>query len=144
MVFSESVISLSKSGSQHKHNFVTFFLSLRCSDPTVTCYRFLDLSGPLYVGGMPEGNRAKQFRIKSQSFNGCMKDFFVDNELMDFGRYMTNSGTEPGCQHLQEACNSRPCVNSKRCTNIWNGYQCDCNDGYAGKNCSDGKLFRCG
>lgn len=119
-------------------SFKTDRIFYRCVDPTVSCYRFLDLSGPLYIGGLPLGIRAQQFRVKGVSFVGCMKQLYIDNELTDFGKYVLNRGTEPGCKHLQDVCHNRPCLHAKRCVNVWNGFQCDCSDGYGGKNCSDG------
>ena len=34
---------------------------------------------------------------------------------------------------------NHPCQNGSTCLNVDGGYECDCADGYAGQNCSDGE-----
>ncbi|GFW16203.1 protocadherin-like wing polarity protein stan [Trichonephila clavipes] len=60
-------------------------LEKRCSDFIQTCYRFLDLTGPLQIGGLPA--LQSDFQVQNQHFVGCIQDLYVDNQLVDLNRY---------------------------------------------------------
>ena len=38
-----------------------------------------------------------------------MKDFLIDEELLDFNASVANNGTEIGCPNKQESCRNAPC-----------------------------------
>lgn len=56
----------------------------RCSDFIQTCYRYLDLTGPLQIGGLPA--LQSDFQVQNKYFTGCIMDFYVDNQLVDLNR----------------------------------------------------------
>lgn len=65
-----------------------------CANPGALCNRFLDLTGPLYLGGIPEGQR--ETRIKSKHFNGCIQNLEIDSKFVDLSDYFEEHGTEKG------------------------------------------------
>ena len=71
------------------------------------CYKLLDLTGPLQIGGLP--TLPTDFQIQNKDFEGCMKDFHIDRELLDFNTSVANNGTEIGCPNKQESCRNAPC-----------------------------------
>lgn len=56
--------------------------------------RSLDLTGPLFLGGVPNG--ADNFPFSSREFIGCLKDFHIDNKQLDLAGFIANNGTIPG------------------------------------------------
>jgi len=59
-------------------------LENRCDSLTEACQRFLDLTGPLYIGGLPAPSSS--FQIETHNFLGCIKDVYVDNKFVDFNK----------------------------------------------------------
>ena len=39
----------------------------------------------------------------------------------------------------KDECNPNPCANSGTCTDYYDGYSCDCVDGYEGDQCQTGE-----
>uniref|UniRef100_A0A914UTL0 Uncharacterized protein n=1 Tax=Plectus sambesii TaxID=2011161 RepID=A0A914UTL0_9BILA len=110
-------------------------LPSRCADSSVSCYRFLDLTGPFYVGGVPD-----RMKSKVASFDGCVSDLTVDGVRADFSSSETvdRENVQPGCDRLGDQCAKwRPCGRSDACSEGWNGYKCECDRFHAGRNCSD-------
>lgn len=56
-------------------------LESRCASPTEPCYRFLDLTGPLQVGGLPA--LPATFQPKNHYFEGCISDLKIDYRFID-------------------------------------------------------------
>lgn len=56
-----------------------------------------------------------------------------------FGRYVADNGTVVGCFEKQSYCASQPCQNGGTCSNSWKTYECECADGWSGKDCSQSK-----
>ena len=84
------------------------FHPFRCGKPKKKpCYKLLDLTGPLQIGGLP--TLPTDFQIQNKDFDGCMKDFLIDEELLDFNASVANNGTEIGCPNKQESCRNAPC-----------------------------------
>lgn len=86
-----------------------------------------------FVGGLDGGGG-------SDSFIGCMRDLFVDSQLMvpeDWLSTLAVNVTQ-GCNH-QDRCLSGPCENQGECVNLWQGYTCKCRRPYVGPNCAEGK-----
>ena len=52
-----------------------------CEQQTEFCQRFLDLTGPLQVGGLP--SLPTKFQVNSQHFSGCIQDVYIDHKLLD-------------------------------------------------------------
>lgn len=70
----------------------------RLSDlPYALCvfsHRSLDLTGPLFLGGVP--NVPDNFPFGSREFIGCIKEFHIDNKPLDLAGFIANNGTVAG------------------------------------------------
>ncbi|TMW42451.1 hypothetical protein DOY81_012476, partial [Sarcophaga bullata] len=106
-------------------NQTSLKLDKRCSLLTETCHRFLDLTGPLQVGGLPR--IPAHFPIENQDFVGCISDLKIDE----------HNGTISGCPQKNPLCSSEPCFNGGACREGWNIYSCECPGGFAGNQCQD-------
>lgn len=62
-------------------------------------HRSLDLTGPLFLGGVP--NLPENFPFGTREFIGCMKDLHIDNRPVDMAGFIANNGTLPGACVLQ-------------------------------------------
>ena len=60
----------------------------------VLCLRSLDLTGPLFLGGVP--NVPDNFPFGTREFIGCMKELHIDNKALDLAGFIANNGTLPG------------------------------------------------
>ncbi|XP_040904012.1 cadherin EGF LAG seven-pass G-type receptor 3 [Toxotes jaculatrix] len=94
----------------------------------------LDLTGPLFLGGVP--NVPDNFPFGSREFIGCMKELHIDNKPLDLAGFIANNGTIPGCSAKLPFCKSNPCQNGGTCRVSWETFSCDCPLGYGGKDCS--------
>ncbi|XP_017266742.1 cadherin EGF LAG seven-pass G-type receptor 3 isoform X2 [Kryptolebias marmoratus] len=94
----------------------------------------LDLTGPLFLGGVP--NVPDNFPFGTREFIGCMKDLHVDSRAIDLAGFIANNGTLPGCSAKLPFCKSNPCQNGGTCKVSWETFSCDCPMGYGGKDCS--------
>uniref|UniRef100_A0A3Q2EIF3 Cadherin, EGF LAG seven-pass G-type receptor 3 n=1 Tax=Cyprinodon variegatus TaxID=28743 RepID=A0A3Q2EIF3_CYPVA len=94
----------------------------------------LDLTGPLFLGGVP--NVPDNFPFGSREFIGCMKDLHIDNKALDLAGFIANNGTLSGCSAKHPFCKSNPCQNGGTCRVSWETFSCDCPLGYGGKDCS--------
>lgn len=72
----------------------TLHLDPYCSSAGTLCNRFLDLSGPFYIGGLPADY--SDMRIGSHHFEGCIRNFEVDGKLTDMNDHIHQHGTSPG------------------------------------------------
>lgn len=109
-------------------------LSERCQDKMQSCYRFLDLTGPLQIGGLPP--LPTEFQTTATTFTGCIGPISIDNQLIDLNSFVANNGTRPGCLEKRGFCHSFPCKNRGKCFEGWSTYTCQCADGYTGQDCS--------
>ncbi|XP_019944637.2 cadherin EGF LAG seven-pass G-type receptor 3 isoform X2 [Paralichthys olivaceus] len=94
----------------------------------------LDLTGPLFLGGVP--NVPDNFPFATREFIGCMKELHIDNKPLDLAGFIANNGTVPGCSAKLPFCKSNPCQNGGICRVSWETFSCDCPLGYGGKDCS--------
>ncbi|CAJ1055482.1 cadherin EGF LAG seven-pass G-type receptor 3 [Xyrichtys novacula] len=94
----------------------------------------LDLTGPLFLGGVP--NVPDNFPFGPREFIGCMKELHIDNKPLDLAGFIANNGTIPGCSAKLPFCKSNPCQNGGTCRVSWETFSCDCPLGYGGKDCS--------
>lgn len=62
----------------------------RCEILTESCHRFLDLTGPLQIGGLPMLPDSTSFQVKSKDFIGCIADVYIDYKLLDLNRLVKN------------------------------------------------------
>ena len=57
------------------------FLFSRCAILTESCHRFLDVTGPLQVGGLPQ--LPTTYQVQHQYFLGCISDLYIDHSFID-------------------------------------------------------------
>lgn len=112
-------------------NETTFVLDRRCSSLTETCHRYLDLTGPLQIGGLPK--IPAHFQIRNHDFTGCISDIFIDNKFVDLNSYVADNGTISGCPQKFPSCASEPCFNGGTCHEGWGTHTCECPEGYTGE-----------
>ncbi|XP_072387451.1 protocadherin-like wing polarity protein stan isoform X2 [Diabrotica undecimpunctata] len=110
-------------------------LEARCASLTETCHRFLDLTGPLQLGGVP--SQFSAFQIKNFHFDGCISDLEIDYKFVDLNTFMTDNGTTAGCPEKRSFCSSRPCKNGGNCVDGWSMYKCECPQGFGSRDCSE-------
>ncbi|CAH1394993.1 unnamed protein product [Nezara viridula] len=115
---------------------VTEELESRCALVTESCHRFVDLTGPLQLGGLPPGMSPPH--LSYTSFVGCLADIYIDHKLLDLNKFVGNNGTKVGCLERESYCSSSPCQNGGTCRESWGGFLCDCQDGWSGSDCSQG------
>ena len=115
-------------------NSTTLELEPRCADKMQTCYRFLDLTGPLQIGGLPP--LPTRFQTFNSDFVGCISDFYIDHQMIDLNSYVANNGSVAGCATKRNFCQSQPCRNGGNCMDRWGSYLCQCPNSYSGQDCS--------
>lgn len=103
-------------------NFNHLKLESICSNKLVNCNRFLDLNGPLQLGGLPQFESKNDVLIKQ--FEGCISEFNINYKLLDMNSYVFNNGTKIGCESKKKFCLFNACKNDGKCREIWNGYVC--------------------
>lgn len=116
-------------------NKTTLVLESRCEDRMQTCYRFLDLTGPFQIGGLPP--LPTNFQISNNQFIGCISDLHIDHQLVDLNSYVANNGTIAGCSQKRDFCHSQPCLNGGTCEEAWGSFTCNCIEGFGGQDCSE-------
>ncbi|XP_041458442.1 cadherin EGF LAG seven-pass G-type receptor 2-like isoform X3 [Lytechinus variegatus] len=97
--------------------------------------RFLDLNGPFIIGGLPE--LPSEFPVENTDFKGCLRDIYINNELLDLATNVEDYNTQPGCPHMANFCESDPCHTGGTCENGWDRYHCHCSEGSGGVNCQE-------
>lgn len=116
-------------------NQTTLVLERRCSVLTETCNRFLDLTGPLQIGGLPK--IPAHFPIQTNDYVGCISDLHIDQKYVDLNSFVADNGTSTGCVQKALSCLSGPCFNGGTCHEGWNTYTCECPEGFSGHSCQE-------
>jgi hypothetical protein len=108
-----SFLKIPVCGSMHQlvnWDFTSAYVfPLRCANPLQFCHRFLDLTGPLQVGGLP--SLPTDFQVQSTHFVGCIRDVYIDESMLDLDAYMFNHRTETGCGNKRSFCKNALCKN---------------------------------
>lgn len=116
-------------------SFAEHILESRCASLTETCHRFLDLTGPLQLGGLPL--LSAKFQIENFHYEGCIQDFEVDYKFMDLNAFVADNGTTVGCPEKKSFCSVTPCKNGGTCLEGWTVFKCLCPEGYGGRDCGE-------
>ncbi|XP_064085068.1 protocadherin-like wing polarity protein stan isoform X1 [Macrobrachium nipponense] len=123
-----------KIGDYYCANTVAAILDARCAILTESCHRFLDVTGPLQVGGLP--SLPTTYQVQQHHFHGCISDLYIDHKFIDLNSHVADNGTYPGCPEKNSFCRSHPCKNGGTCRETFGTYICDCPVGYGEKNCA--------
>ncbi|XP_012709063.2 protein crumbs homolog 1 isoform X1 [Fundulus heteroclitus] len=91
-----------------------------------------------FIGGTLDHPSGSSRLPASPAFIGCMRDVFVDWQLVVPGEWLSDSAVNvaPGCSH-RDRCRGEPCQNGGRCVNLWQSYQCQCARPYEGHDCEE-------
>ncbi|ETN76935.1 cadherin domain protein [Necator americanus] len=92
-------------------------LPAKCVDLSVPCYRFLDVYNGIFLGGRPT-----QSGKIDQGYSGCIANFTLNEELIDFSslKDMDVRGTvHEGCKHRKDFCEGGSCAANAKCANRW-------------------------
>ncbi|XP_046659132.1 protein slit isoform X2 [Homalodisca vitripennis] len=131
---------------------------------------FLRLTSPLFIGGIPPEpgqNAFSQWHLRNlTSFNGCMRELWVNHKQVDFTNAARQQKVTPGCSLLQdeeqmveeeggraddeeeEEEDDDPCLNNQcrrgsKCVAKRPGeYVCKCQPGWSGKYCEQAPTCR--
>lgn len=92
-----------------------------------------------FIGGVRQHSNGPSVDSLLPAFIGCMRDVFVDWQLIVPEEWLSNSAVNvsPGCSH-RDRCLDVPCQNRGRCVNLWQSYQCRCPRPYEGQDCEEG------
>ncbi|KAM9311041.1 cadherin EGF LAG seven-pass G-type receptor 1 [Gastrophryne carolinensis] len=89
----------------------------------------------IYVGGVSESRDHI-----TQGFNGCMKGVRMGETSTNVATLNMNKAklvnVESGCE-VDNPCDSNPCPYHSDCSDEWNGFSCNCEPGFFGKDCVD-------
>ncbi|KAM4659927.1 protein crumbs homolog 1 [Amazona ochrocephala] len=96
-----------------------------------------------FLGGLPVGNISSNsllniYNIHSApSFVGCLQDIEIDLNVVTPENVSPESSlnVRTGCTK-KDWCETHPCQNRGRCTNLWLSYHCDCYRPYTGPSCT--------
>uniref|UniRef100_A0A8D0FP68 Crumbs cell polarity complex component 1 n=1 Tax=Strix occidentalis caurina TaxID=311401 RepID=A0A8D0FP68_STROC len=96
-----------------------------------------------FLGGLPVGNINSNsllnvYNIHSApSFVGCLRDIEIDLNVITPENVSPESSlnVRTGCTK-EDWCETHPCQNRGRCTNLWLSYHCDCYRPYTGPSCT--------
>lgn len=79
----------------------------RCADVTNICHRFLDLTGPLQLGGLP--TLSADFQVHNKQFVGCLRNIHIDDKFLDLNDFVWNAQTVAGCHPKRQFCVESVC-----------------------------------
>ena len=79
----------------------------RCADVTNICHRFLDLTGPLQLGGLP--TLSADFQVHNKQFVGCLRNIHIDDKFLDLNDFVWNAQTVAGCHPKRQFCVKSVC-----------------------------------
>lgn len=67
----------------------------------------------------------------STSFQGCIRNLYINSELQDFKIIPLQAGILPGC----EPCHQKMCVHGTCHVTSHSGFTCECDGGWSGPVC---------
>lgn len=100
-----------------------------------------------FLGGLPVGATSNSVSVlniynvpSTPSFIGCLQDIKFDWNHITLENISSNLSlnVKAGCMR-KDWCEIQPCQNRGRCTNLWQGYRCECDRPYTGSNCLRGE-----
>lgn len=118
-------------------NGVRLFALLLSPCLVICCFlRYLNLGLPMYIGGVyPTGQHNLPSAV---GFEGCIRNVYVDEQLLDMADFLLENGTEDGCPYTT-SCQSGPCRSGGTCQETYNMFKCLCPPGHVNTHCDKGK-----
>lgn len=105
---------------------------------THACWSYSPLSSLnacFFPSGMPENAQSLSFNqwppLNGSSFQGCIRNLYINNELQDFTHTQMKPGVVPGCA----ACQDLRCGNGVCEPDSGVGPMCHCQPGWGGPHC---------
>ena len=89
----------------------------------------------MFIGGLPSVGAT--YRIPRTDFIGCIRNIYIDHNLLDLYNPLKQNSTRPGCPVIGKFCSSNPCANGGKCYDGIGGFKCVCQDGFVGKKCEN-------
>ena len=100
----------------------------------------------IYLGGVDPTKFSDSTVYSDVIFDGCLQAVKFKNTLLTSQPIPTHktvnitmNGVNHGCPS-NNPCSSSPCLYGGDCTDVWFAYNCSCQTGFSGKNCS---LYGC-
>ena len=88
----------------------------------------LDLTGPLFVGGVPSW-------MRKESFTGCIRNFHIDSKFIDLTTPLASKNSKIGCSLEATECSGKICQHAGQCRKFGDKVQCQCAANFSGKRC---------
>ncbi|CAJ0602376.1 unnamed protein product [Cylicocyclus nassatus] len=99
-------------------------LPAKCIDPSVPCYRYLDVYNGIFLGGRPTLSGKVE-----NGYSGCISNLTLNKELIEFtslGDMDVRGTVHEGCKQRKNFCGEGVCAANAKCVNRWNGANCRC------------------
>lgn len=102
-------------------------------------HRTLDLGAPLVMGSLPQN--FQYGGILFQPFIGCIRNVFVNDDMIDFSEALAKENLSDGCRFADAQCDTNPCANDGTCVGVWGTHYCKCTPAFAGESCTKCNLI---
>lgn len=102
-------------------------------------FRFLNLNGPLQLGGVSTTNLLYP-ELTVTSYKGCLRNVISQGRHYDLKTPVHRNGTKEGCPMVDQHCKNHQCDSLSKCVPSWTGYSCSCPFGLTGDTCGRSKF----
>jgi len=129
--------SLRCANTSDTHGDMTSGGANNCGSFLNHCSKYLDLTAPLMLGGLPPTTAGRR-EIEAREFEGCVRALQVDGHPAKWGDVVLNNGSIHGCPEKRgfcEAAGDAKCTNGGRCADGWRSHLCHCAPGWTGEAC---------
>ncbi len=104
-----------------------------------TIFRFLNLNGPLQLGGVSTPNLLYP-KLTVTNYKGCIRNVISQGKYYDLKTPSYSNGTKEGCPMVDQHCRRHQCDSRSKCVPSWTGYSCSCPFGFSGPTCGRSKF----
>lgn len=131
------IITATALNPQGKHKFCA------ASAKIVDEMKFLDLTAPMLIGGLPSMKRT--FLSPVKDFVGCIRNLMIDHAMQDLSDLLWNHFSTAKCPVPTEKCTTSYCTKPMNgdCIETMNGPKCECRGNFVGERCQkEGQAVR--